>query len=76
VFFMTGTSPRLRLHPDFREAWLLRRARTRDLAAVVDCPRTQLGRWMGAPQVCASALTVRRLTRLARLLGYGGSLFR
>ena len=73
---MTVSHPRLRLHPEFREAWLLRKARIRDLAACVDCPLTQLGRWMCAPQVCASALTVRRLTLLARLLGYNGRLFR
>ena len=42
---MVEHAPRLRLHPEFRSAWLERRPRARDLAAVVNCPRTQLGRW-------------------------------
>jgi hypothetical protein len=69
-------APRLRLHPEFRSAWLERRPLARDLAAVVNCPRTQLGRWMCAPKVRATPLTVRRLTLVARLIGYDGGLFR
>ena len=69
-------SPRLSPTAEFREAWVLRKARAIDYARFLDCPRTQLGRWMCAAQIAATPQTVERLTMLALLLGYRGELFR
>jgi hypothetical protein len=65
-----------RLHPEFREAWILRSAPAWSFARFIGCPRTRLSAWMNAAAVSASPLTIERLTMLALLLGYRGSLWR
>lgn len=63
------------LHPEFREAYVLRKAKS-SVAVLVGCPRHVLARWMNAPDVAPTPLTMERLTHLASVLDYTGPLFK
>jgi hypothetical protein len=76
LFLCTEKKMKKQIHPEFLAAFHTTDVRVSDLAATVGMPKTTLGRWMAAPEIRVTPLVMKRLSTLAGLLHFSGSIFR